>query len=284
MRFETAPAAVRECVRQWRAQGETVALVPTMGNLHAGHLSLIDLARSRCDRVVASVFVNPTQFAPGEDFERYPRTLEADRAGLEAHACDLLFSPSVDSMYPHGVAATTTVHVPEITATLEGAHRPTHFDGVTTVVSKLLSMLQPDVVVFGRKDYQQWRTVERLCRDLGLPVAVVAGKTAREPDGLAMSSRNQYLDTAQRRLAPQLRATLQRVRARVDAGKGRDAAEQQARADLAAAGFEVDYVAIRRAADLAMPGPDERDGLVVLAAARLGATRLIDNLEFDVKA
>ncbi|HEX7342275.1 MAG TPA: pantoate--beta-alanine ligase [Rhodanobacteraceae bacterium] len=269
---------LRAVIRAWRGEGRTVGLVPTMGNLHEGHYALIKLARSRCEQVVASVFVNPTQFGPNEDFDRYPRTLDRDQAGLAGHDCDLLFAPSVEVMYPFGPKGTTSVHVPGITEVLEGACRPGHFDGVTTVVSKLFHLVQPDVAVFGQKDFQQLRVIERMVRDLALPISVVGAPIRRESDGLAMSSRNQYLSDAERQLAPQLYTTLRRMRELHLEGHARAAIEKAGAARLARVGFEVDYIVIRRAEDLAEPAEDERDGLVALAAARLGGTRLIDNL------
>jgi pantoate--beta-alanine ligase len=252
-----------------------------MGNLHAGHHSLLKLARARADRVVASVFVNPTQFGPNEDFERYPRTLAQDQAGLAEHGCDLLFAPEVATMYPFGAQHGVSIHVPQITDTLEGAHRPGHFDGVATVVCKLFNLVQPDVAVFGQKDFQQLKVIERMVRDLSLPVKVVAAPTLRADDGLALSSRNQYLSAAERELAPQIHATLEQMRELVGKGHAWRVVEQAAASKLERAGFAPDYAVIRRAADLSEPADDEREGLIALVAARLGGTRLIDNLPFD---
>jgi pantoate--beta-alanine ligase len=274
-------AALRAVIRGWRTQGQTVGFVPTMGNLHAGHHSLIKLARARTDRVVASVFVNPTQFGPSEDFERYPRTLVQDQGGLAEHGCDLLFAPEVATMYPFGAANSVILHVPQLTETLEGAHRPGHFDGVATVVCKLFNLVQPDLAVFGQKDFQQLKVIERMVRDLSLPVKVMAAPTLRADDGLALSSRNQYLSVAERALAPQIYATLQQMRELIDKGHAWRVVEQAAAAKLARGGFEPDYAAIRRAEDLAEPADGDRTGLVALIAARLGSTRLIDNLPFD---
>jgi len=273
--------ALRAVVRGWRAQGQTVGLVPTMGNLHEGHYSLVKLARARADRVVASVFVNPTQFGPNEDFARYPRTLAQDQAGLAEHGCDLLFAPEVATMYPFGAGHGVSVHVPQITETLEGAHRPGHFDGVATVVCKLFNLVQPDIAVFGQKDFQQLKVIERMVRDLSLPVKVMAAPTRRADDGLALSSRNQYLSAAERALAPQIHAMLEQMRDLVGKGHALSVVEQAAASKLERAGFAPDYVAIRRAEDLSEPAAGERTGLVALIAARLGNTRLIDNLLFD---
>ncbi len=274
-------AALRAAIRAWRAQGQSISFVPTMGNLHAGHLALVRLARARADRVVASVFVNPTQFGPGEDFAHYPRTLESDQAGLAAADCDLLFAPTVEVMYPFGPANTVRVRVPEITTTLEGEHREGHFDGVATVVTKLFNLVQPDLAVFGQKDWQQMLLVRRLVRDLSLPLEIIAAPTVREADGLALSSRNQYLDAGQRVRAAEIHATLQAMRAAHLGGQPRAQAEAAAVARLRMAGFEPDYAVIRRGVDLTTPADTEHGGLIALIAARLGATRLIDNLPFD---
>ncbi|MGN6479869.1 pantoate--beta-alanine ligase [Luteibacter sp.] len=281
MQTVTDAAALRATIRGWRTSGQTVGFVPTMGNLHEGHHSLLKLARARADRVVASVFVNPTQFGPGEDFERYPRTLAQDQVGLAEAGCDVLFAPEVATMYPFGPEGSVSIHVPGVTETLEGAHRPGHFDGVATVVSKLFHLVQPDFAVFGLKDFQQLKVIERMVRDLSLPVKIMAGPTLRDEDGLAKSSRNQYLSPAERQRAPQIYATLTQMRDLFRQGHNWQALETAARARLERAGFAPDYVAIRRAEDLAEPAADEREGLVALVAARLGATRLIDNLPFD---
>ena len=270
-------ALLRARVAAWRSAGLRVGFVPTMGNLHAGHHSLVALAREHADRVVASVFVNPTQFGPGEDFTRYPRTPDGDLAGLDAAGCDLAWMPSAHTMYPLGIGNAVRIRVPGVTDVLEGAHRPGHFDGVATVVARLFNQVQPDAAVFGRKDYQQLAVIRHLVADLAFPVALVAAPTLRDPDGLAMSSRNQYLDTAARALAPEIHRTLQAMRGRVLAGEPAGTVEADARARLAAAGFEVDYAAVR-GPDLADPAPD--GPWVALVAARLGGTRLIDNLEF----
>jgi pantoate--beta-alanine ligase len=251
-----------------------------MGNLHAGHHSLIALARQHADRVVASVFVNPTQFGPNEDFARYPRTPEADTAGLQAAGCDLLWLPSVETMYPFGPEATVQVRVPGVTETLEGAHRPGHFDGVATVVTRLFNQVQPDIAVFGRKDYQQLAVIRYFVRDLAFPVEIIAGETLREADGLAMSSRNQYLSADERRIAPTIHRTLRAMADATRAGTPRADVEAQAAADLAAAGFVVDYSVVRRP-DLAEPQDGELGPRVALIAARIGRTRLIDNIQFD---
>jgi pantoate--beta-alanine ligase len=270
---------LRARIAAWKRAGLRVGFVPTMGNLHAGHHSLLALARAHADRVVASVFVNPTQFGPGEDFARYPRTPDADAAGLRQAGCDLLWLPDVATMYPLGIEAAVRIRVPGVTDVLEGAHRPGHFDGVATVVARLFNQVQPDLAAFGRKDYQQLAVIRHLVADLAFPVALLAGQTVREADGLAMSSRNQYLTAAERAQAPLLHATLQAMGAAWRAGVPRARLEADAAARLSAAGFRVDYAALRRP-DLAEPADGEPGPRVALVAARLGRTRLIDNLEF----
>jgi len=273
--------SLRAVVQAWKKEGQRVGFVPTMGNLHAGHFSLIELARRYADRVVASVFVNPTQFGPTEDFMRYPRTLAEDSVGLVEHNCDLLFAPSVEVMYPFGPEHAVRINVPEIGDTLEGAHRPGHFDGVATVVAKLFAMVEPDVAVFGQKDWQQLLVVRRLVRELAFPLEVVAGPIIRDDDGLALSSRNRYLDAHQRTRAPELHATLEWMRESFVEGHARAAIEGAATRRLERAGFQPDYAVVRRAGDLAVPAEGERSGLMALVAAKLGDTRLIDNLALD---
>lgn len=278
---------MRECVREWRASGQSIALVPTMGNLHAGHLSLAGLARSEADRVVATIFVNPTQFGAGEDFQAYPRTLDADLAMLgAAGTVDAVFVPEVSEIYPFGAGEAVRVSMPALSRELCGASRPGHFDGVASVVCRLLNVVTPDVLVLGLKDYQQLILVERMVADLGIGVRVVSGPTMREPDGLAISSRNRYLSDDERSRAPALYAALNKVVVALRDGDGDYRALQQAAADeLRGAGFEPDYVEVRRAADLARPnGRQPPDELVVLAAVRLGKARLIDNLHVRRKA
>jgi pantoate--beta-alanine ligase len=275
----TELTALRGLVSGWKRAGQRVALVPTMGNLHAGHFSLIELARRHADRVVASVFVNPTQFGPNEDFNRYPRTPDADSNGLADAGCDAMWLPSVETMYPYGVHATVRVSVPGVTETLEGAHRPGHFDGVATVVARLFNQVQPDVAVFGRKDYQQLAVIRYMVRDLAFPIEIIAADTRREADGLAMSSRNQYLSAEERPVAAEISRTLQWMREAIRSGTVRVEVEAQAVSRLASAGFDVDYAAVRDQ-ELGIP-PEGPSAKVALIAARLGRTRLIDNLEFD---
>ena len=269
---------LRACILGWRREGLRVGFVPTMGNLHAGHYSLVALARKHADRVISSVFVKPTQFGPNEDFTRYPRTPEADTSGLEAAGCDALWLPTVEGMYPFGVDLAVRMRVPGVADVLEGAHRPGHFDGVCTVVARLFNQVQPDVAAFGKKDYQQVAVIQQMVTDLAYPLTLLRGEIVREPDGLAMSSRNQYLSTDDRRVAAEIHRTLQIMRERLLTGVERSAVEVEGEQRLAQAGFDVDYASVRLP-DLSEP--DDAPGpRVVLIAARLGRTRLIDNLEF----
>jgi pantoate--beta-alanine ligase len=269
-------AQLREQVRTWRLEGERIGLVPTMGSLHDGHISLLTAARQHADRVISSVFVNPLQFGPGEDYERYPRTPEEDRQLLEKAGCDMLFLPSVDEIYPAGGKSATRVSVESLSGILCGQVRPGHFDGVATVVAKLFGIVQPDVAVFGEKDYQQLAIIRRMTADLDIPVRIVGAPTVRAADGLAMSSRNRYLTPAERQVAPRIHATLSEAAARIRSGE-RDYAALSAwgSEQLRAAGMAPDYFAIRDALTLGEPAGGE---LVILTAARLGKARLIDNL------
>ncbi|MEM9208511.1 MAG: pantoate--beta-alanine ligase [Pseudomonadota bacterium] len=269
---------LREQIAEWRENGDHIALVPTMGSLHDGHLALVEAAREHAERVVATVFVNPTQFSAGEDFDTYPRSLELDRRKLQRANADLLFSPDVETVYPFGADVGTRVVVPVLTDELCGAARPGHFDGVTSVVARLFNIALPDVAVFGQKDYQQLLIIRRMVTDLNLPVEIVAAPTVREADGLAMSSRNQYLSEADRALAPALFAQLQQIAHALETGAEDYAAlEAGAVEALREAGFGPEYVSIRRAETLELPDRDT-DELVVLAAAKLGGARLIDNV------
>lgn len=279
LRSVDSARAVRDVVAAWRAAGETVAFVPTMGNLHAGHMSLAMLAAAAAKRVVMSIFVNPTQFGPSEDFAAYPRTLEADTAMIaDLGRADLLFVPSVAEIYPFGSEDAVRVQLPALSRELCGATRPGHFDGVASVVCRLLNIVAPDILFLGQKDYQQFMLMQRMIEDLRMPVELRMGPTKREPDGLAMSSRNRYLDVAERARAPALNAALARVAAAVRAGAG-DFARlcAEARAELERAGFTPDYVEIRRR-DLAPADAAAAEERIVLGAARLGRARLIDNL------
>lgn len=272
---------LRALVRSWKKAGLKVALVPTMGNLHEGHFTLVRQARRHADKVVASVFVNPTQFGPNEDYDRYPRTPEADAAGLEAAGCEVAWMPSVEQMYPLGLERTTTVSVNgPVAELLEGERRPGHFDGVCTVVSRLFNQVTPDVALFGKKDYQQLAVIRQLVAELQFPLEIVGVDIVREDDGLARSSRNQYLSEAERAAAPQLHRVLREMRAACAAGLPRELVEQSAAAALTDAGFEVDYAVVRNR-DLSEPSDAVLiGGSVALLAARIGTTRLIDNLEF----
>lgn len=274
---ETA-SDLRTRVAKWRREGARIGFVPTMGNLHNGHFSLVTLCREKTDRVVASVFVNPTQFGPNEDFARYPRTLGKDQEGLASHGCDVLFAPGIEEMYPFGIDAAVRIEVPKIGESLEGAMRPGHFAGVATVVTKLLNLVQPDVAVFGRKDYQQLLVIERLVRDLCLPVDIIGAPTQREADGLAMSSRNQYLSVEERGKAGTIHATLRAMRDALLVGEPLEKIESLACRRLVEAGFVPDYAVLRKREDLGEPSRTSRDGLIALIACRLGKTRLIDNL------
>lgn len=270
-------ADLRQQIAQWRRAGERIAFVPTMGNLHAGHLALVRRGQELAERVVVSIFVNPLQFGPDEDFERYPRTLDADRRQLEALHTDVLYTPTVEDMYPGGMEQAVTVDVPALSDILCGASRPGHFAGVATVVARLFNQVQPDVAVFGEKDYQQLAIIRRMVQELAFPVAIEGVPTRREPDGLAMSSRNQYLSVAERAIAPRLYATLQATAARLTVGDTDFAGLAAAgRELLESGGLRPDYYEIRGAKSLASAQAGQP--LVVLAAAWLGQTRLIDNL------
>ncbi len=273
--------ALRGRVAEWKREGLSIGFVPTMGNLHAGHHSLVALARQRADRVVASVFVNPTQFGPNEDYTRYPRTPDEDAAGLAAAGCDALWLPDVSTMYPFGPEASTRIRVPDLTEVLEGARRPGHFDGVCTVVARLFLQVQPDVAAFGRKDFQQLKIVQRMTRDLAFPIEILPGAIIREDDGLAHSSRNRYLSSEERALAPTLHQVLLEMRAAAQADEPHALIEEKAGARLRAAGFEPDY-AVLRTPELTMPEDGACGSRVALIAAHLGKTRLIDNLEFEL--
>lgn len=274
----TTAAQLRAIVSSWRREGARIGLVPTMGNLHKGHFSLITLARRHADRIIASVFVNPTQFGPREDFASYPRTLDQDRSGLAAHGCDLVFAPGIEEMYPFGTAQSVRVEVPVVSEPLEGSLRPGHFAGVATIVTKLFNLVQPDSAVFGRKDYQQLLVVKRMVEDLRLPIEIVDAPTQREASGLAMSSRNQFLSAEERERAAAIYRTLCAMRDALHAGQDIAIIEARAREQLEAAGLLADYAVLRRADDLLEASPNMRSGLVALIAARLGRARLIDNL------
>jgi pantoate--beta-alanine ligase len=277
------PEELREAVDRWRLEQLTVALVPTMGNLHEGHLDLVRAAATHAARVIVSIFVNPLQFGPGEDFAAYPRTFTEDLRRLADSPCDVVFVPAEEAMYPHGRDGLTSIEVPDLSDQLCGLARPGHFRGVATVVAKLFNLAQPDVAVFGEKDFQQLVIIRRLAADLSYPVKVVGVPTRREPDGLALSSRNRYLGAAERPLAPALYGALRRAAGELAAGR-RDfvALQQEGMENLRSAGLEPEYFEIR-GHDLAPPGAGDEQ-LVVLAAARLGRARLIDNVTVGAQA
>lgn len=271
-------AALRPGVRQARHGGRRIAFVPTMGNLHAGHLALVARAREVADYTVASIFVNPFQFGEGEDFLTYPRTVEEDCVQLEQSGVDLLFLPEADEIYPEGPARCTRIEVPELGDVLCGAFRPTFFRGVATVVGILFNAVAPDVALFGEKDYQQLILIRRMVRDLKMAIEVLGVPTIRERDGLAMSSRNRYLSEAQRRAAPSLYATLCELRDTLRRGASdRASVEAEGIKALQARGLRPDYLVVRRAVDLELPQADDKD-VRILAAAWLGRARLIDNI------
>ncbi len=281
MEVSATAADLKHRISGLRSRGRRIAFVPTMGNLHAGHLRLMERAREHADAVVASIYVNPLQFGAGEDFAAYPRTLEADLAQLRRAGVELLFLPSDAEVYPRGQAAQTFVEVPVLGDILCGASRPGHFRGVTTVVNRLFNLVTPDVALFGKKDYQQWLLIRMMVGDLGMPVQIVGVETERAADGLALSSRNGYLSEAERRVAPQLFATLGALKDQIEQQRAVPAeAEARANATLTRHGFRPDYVSIRRRTDLALPGPRDAE-LVVLAAAWLGRARLLDNVELN---
>lgn len=272
---------LRQQIQTWRREGQTIAFVPTMGNLHAGHCQLVTEALKIADRVVVSIFVNPLQFGVGEDYEAYPRTLAADQAQLQAIGTHLLFAPSVQEIYPDGFPIKTQVQVTGLNDILCGAFRPGHFDGVATVVNLLFNLVQPDKALFGQKDFQQLLVIKRMVADLCIPIEIIDISTIRENDGLAMSSRNQYLTIIERSIAPQLYQILQVVKQQLLQGE-RDYSqlEQQAMQQLMQTGFKPDYVAIRNPNNLTRPQVEDSQW-VVLAAAYLGKARLIDNILVD---
>ncbi len=274
--------ALQSQLEEWRHANDHIALVPTMGNLHSGHIELVRKAREHAERVVVSIYVNPTQFGPDEDLDDYPRTLELDTRRLRNAGVDALFTPTDETMYPFGIEMATVVSVPGLTEHFCGASRPGHFDGVTTVVARLFALVRPDVAVFGQKDYQQQLVIRHMTADMGLPVRIVTAPTVRDDDGLALSSRNSYLTEDEQAIAPELFATLKAVGAELQDGKRNfDELEASATRRLESAGFVSEYFAIRRAENLEEPDRD-CDELVLLVAARLGKARLIDNLVVTV--
>ncbi len=273
---------LRAAVARARGEGKRIAFVPTMGNLHEGHVALVEKAGQRADFVVASIFVNPLQFGPNEDLAKYPRTLVADQEKLVAAGCQLLFHPDLEEMYPHGQEGQTRVSVPGVSEGLCGGSRPGHFEGVATVVTKLFNMVQPDLAVFGEKDFQQLAVIRTLVRDLNMPIQIIGEPTVRAEDGLALSSRNGYLSAEQRAAAPALYRTLQQLASAIRDGN-RDFAQliETGQASLVSAGFRPDYLEIREASSL-RPAEANDTKLVILGAAFMGTTRLIDNLAFQL--
>ena len=273
---------LRAAVARARSEGKRIALVPTMGNLHAGHAALVTKASQRADFVVASIFVNPLQFGPSEDLDKYPRTLAADQEKLLDAGCHLLFAPTVEEMYPDGMDGQTRLHVTGVSEGLCGGSRPGHFDGVATVVCKLFNMVQPDMALFGEKDFQQLAVIRKLVRDLNLSIQIFGEPTVRAEDGLALSSRNGYLTEAQRGIAPVLQRTLQQLAERIRQGE-RDYAAllAQGRQQIEDAGLRIDYLEVREPVGL-RPATAQDHQLVILVAAFLGTTRLIDNLAFHI--
>jgi pantoate--beta-alanine ligase len=277
-------------IKQWRENGDTIAFVPTMGNLHAGHLSLVEIAKIKAIRVVVSIYVNPLQFSPDEDFESYPRTLGADLNRLEALGVDLVFTPDNSVIYPEGEQHSAFVDVPVLSHIIEGEFRPDFFKGVATVVLKLFNMVQPDTAVFGEKDFQQLLIIKQLVQDFNLPITIVGGETKREADGLAMSSRNNYLSASERDESKVLAETLQIFRNHIEQGISVKQAENSCIETLENHGFLVDYVTLRETSNLDLVSDvqavsnrsEDKNEMIILAAAKIGQTRLIDNLKFTI--
>ena len=273
---------LRQYVQHWKDHQQSIAFIPTMGNLHQGHLSLIKKGQSLCDRSICSIFVNPMQFGPNEDFNHYPRTLEQDIELLESVGCDLAYMPAASELYPQGLENISQIIVTDLTETYEGAHRPGHFTGVATIVAKLFNIVKPDISVFGKKDFQQYCVIRKMTQDLNLGVEIIGQETAREASGLATSSRNQYLNTEQKSQAALIYQTLQEASNRIIKGeKDFTLIENQAIDRLKLAGFNTDYFNICNA-DTLKPATTEDRKLVILVTSRLGDTRLLDNIEIDL--
>ena len=278
----TSVIELRQYVQHWKDHGQSIAFIPTMGNLHAGHMSLIEKGQSLCDRSICSIFVNPMQFGPNEDWDHYPRTLEADIEQLEAIECDLVYLPTASELYPEGLDKISHVQVTDLTDHYEGKHRPGHFTGVATVVLKLFNIVKPDVSVFGKKDYQQYRVISKMVEDFNLDVQIIGQETTREASGLATSSRNQYLDESQKQTAALIYQVLQQTARQIDEGERNfKAAERNAIEQLDAAGFKTDYFSICNAETLLPATAEDRD-LVILVTAAMGSTRLLDNIEVSL--
>ncbi len=277
---------LRAQIKKWRSHDETIAFVPTMGNLHDGHLSLVEIAQHKASCVVVSIYVNPLQFSPDEDFAAYPRTLEDDLSKLAVLGVDLVFTPDDSMIYPEGEQQSTYVEVPVLSHVIEGEFRPGFFKGVATVVSKLFNMVQPDIAIFGEKDFQQLLIIRQMVKDMSLPIEIIGGQTKREADGLAKSSRNNYLSTAERESSSLLSGSLNVCRNQIEQGTDVEQAENFCVETLENHGFIVDYVTLRETSWLEKVSNDEvvaDKELVILAAAKLGKTRLIDNLVFTVE-
>ena len=273
---------LRQYVQHWNDHKQSIAFIPTMGNLHQGHMSLIEKGQSLCDRSICSIFVNPMQFGPNEDFNHYPRTLDQDIALLESVGCDLVYLPTASELYPQGLENISQIIVTDLTETYEGAHRPGHFTGVATIVAKLFNIVKPDVSVFGKKDYQQYCVIKKMTQDLNLDVDIIGQETSREPSGLATSSRNQYLNEEQKSQAGLIYATLQDASDKILKGEKNFAlVEKQAIDRLNQAGFDTDYFNVC-SADTLQPATTEDRKLVILVTTRLGDTRLLDNIEIDL--
>jgi pantoate--beta-alanine ligase len=278
----TSFTELHQYVQHWKEHGQSIAFIPTMGNLHAGHTSLIEKGQSLCDRSICSIFVNPMQFGPNEDWDHYPRTLESDIDQLETSGCDLVYLPTASELYPDGLDKISQVQVTDLTENYEGAHRPGHFTGVATVVLKLFNIVKPDVSVFGKKDYQQYRVISKMVADLNLEVQIIGQETTREASGLATSSRNQYLDQAQTETAAMIYRLLQQTAQQIDRGERDFEMLQQSAIDtLDGAGFKTDYFCICNAETLLAASADDRD-LVILVTAAMGPTRLLDNIEVSL--
>ena len=283
---------LRTQISQWRTDNEAIAFVPTMGNLHEGHLSLVEIAQQKASRVVVSIYVNPLQFSPDEDFASYPRTLEDDLTKLEAMGVDLVFTPDDSMIYPDGEQRSTYVEVPVLSHIIEGEFRPGFFKGVATVVLKLFNMVQPDIAVFGEKDFQQLLIIQQMVNDLNLPIEIIGGQTKREADGLAKSSRNNYLSSTERENSRMLSDSIMSCRYQIEQGTDIAQAEKTCIEALINHGFIVDYVTLRETSRLETVSNDEllpnkeqtSKELVILAAAKLGKTRLIDNMIFTIKS
>jgi len=278
----TSVTELQQYVHHWKDHGQSIAFIPTMGNLHAGHMSLIEKGQSLADRTICSIFVNPMQFGPNEDYAHYPRTLESDIARLEAIGCDLAYLPTASELYPDGLDKITKIEVTDLTTHYEGEYRPGHFTGVATVVLKLFNIVKPDVSVFGKKDYQQYRVISKMVEDFNLEVQIIGQETTREPSGLASSSRNQYLDAAQKETAALIYRQLQHTAERIEKGeRDYEQLQREAIAALDGAGFKTDYFVVCNAETLLPATAQDRD-LVILVTAALGATRLLDNIEISL--